>query len=277
MTKTKNSRIGVALSGGGALGIAHIGVLQSLADHDIAIDGIAGTSAGAIVAACHAFGVPMEKVVERIRELRWYAIPKLSFSGLGLFSHAALTSFIEDFLKDARIEDARIPLAIIATDLETGECETFTKGPLMSALTASASIPGIFVPVAIGDRLLVDGSLADNLPFAALKEMGADVRIGVNVNRWVSERRPKNLLDVTMRALEIAATYRGHAGEGEVLIEPHLEAFTPSDFSKADGMIKEGYRAATLSMKHIKALAAPGARPVPAMGWWDRFKAWLRT
>ena len=100
MSKTKKQRVGVALSGGSALGIAHIGVLQSLRDNKIPIDCIAGTSAGAIIAACYAFDMPMEKVIETAHRLSWYNIPKLSFSGLGLFSHAALARFIEKFLKD---------------------------------------------------------------------------------------------------------------------------------------------------------------------------------
>jgi len=273
MPKTKKQRIGVALSGGSALGIAHIGVLQSLTDHKIPIDCIAGTSAGAIIAACYAFDVPMERAIETARKLSWYNIPRISFSGLGLFSHAALTRFIEEFLKDAKIEDATIPLAIIAADLETGERVIFRKGPLFSALTASASIPGFFVPVDVSGRLLVDGGMVDNLPFSALSEMGATMKIGVDVNRLVSHHRPKNFLDVVTRSMEMVTTYRHPLKKDEILIEPHLEEFTPSDFAKADGLVKEGYRAATLNIKEIRVLAG---KRIPRASWWEGIKDWFR-
>jgi NTE family protein len=272
MSKTGKQRVGVALSGGSALGIAHIGVLQSLRDHDIPIDCIAGTSAGAIVAACYAFGVPMEKVTETARKLSWYNIPKLSFSGLGLFSHAALAKFIEEFLKDAKIEDATIPLSIVAADLETGERVIFRKGSLIKALTASASIPGFFIPVEVGGHLLVDGGLVDNLPFFALSEMGATTKVGVNVNRWISRRQPKNLLDVATRSMEIAITYRHPLAKNEILIEPHLEGFTPSDFSKAEGLVRAGYQAASLSIKEIRTMAG---KRIPRVSWWENFRNWF--
>ena len=122
-------------------------------------------------------------------------------------------------------------------------------------LSAAPQIPGFFVPIDLDGRLLVDGGLVDNLPFSALSELGATMKIGVNVNRWISKRRPKNILDVVTRSLEIMTTYRYLPGKNEILIEPHLEAFTPSDFNKADGLMEEGYRAATASIKEIRIMA----------------------
>jgi NTE family protein len=265
-------RVGVALSGGSALGIAHIGVLKSLLDHHIPIDCIAGTSAGAVIAACYAFNVPLDTVVEKARELSWYSLSKFSFSTLGLVSHAALGTLIRKFVGDVNIEDAKIPLAIIATDIEAGERVVFKKGPLIDALMASTSIPGVFIPVEVGGRLLVDGGLVDNLPFSALPELGATVKIGVNVNRWVTKARPKNLLDVVAKSLEIATTYRYPLKKDEMLIEPHLEAFSPSDFRKADGLVGEGYRATTLAMQAIRSLIG---EKIPPAGLWAKVKSWF--
>lgn len=282
MAKTAPSnRIGLALSGGSALGIAHVGVIRALAERGVPIDCIAGTSSGAVVAACHAFGVPMEKLAETARSLNWLSMSRISFSGLGVFSHAALIAFLERFLKDAKIEDAAIPLAIVATDLESGRRTVFTKGPLMEALTASVSIPGLFVPVKIGDRLFVDGALTDNLPLDALKELGATIRIGVDVNRWLSRRHPQHALDVVMRSIEIATTYHRPPAEDELIVEPHLEAFTPSDFSKTEGIIDEGYRAAVVAMDDIRSLLSRHrvARRHAAAGiggWWEGIKSWFR-
>jgi len=265
-------RVGVALSGGSALGIAHIGVLKSLMDHRVPIDCIAGTSAGAIVAACYAFDVPLDKVAEKARGLSWYALSKFSFSTMGLVSHAALGKIIHEFLGNVNIEDSRIPLAIVATDIGTGERVVFRKGPIADALMASTCIPGVFVPVEIGGRMFVDGGLVDNLPLSALTELGATVKIGVDVNRWISKERPKNILDVVVKSFEIATTYRSPSKKDEVLIEPHLEAFSPSDFSRADRLVGDGYRAATLAMKEIKNLAG---EIVPEADFWTKIKSWF--
>ncbi len=266
-------RVGVALSGGSALGIAHIGVLKSLTDHHIPVDCIAGTSAGAIVAACYAFDVSLDAVVQKASELSWYALSKLSFSALGLVSHAALGKLIREFVGDVNIEDAKIPLAIVATDIETGERVVFRKGSLVDALMASTCIPGVFIPVEVGGRLLVDGGVVDNLPLSALAELGATAKIGVNVNRWVSKKRPKNLFEVVAKSLEIATTYRHPLRKDEILIEPHLEAFSLSDFRKADRLVGEGYRAATLAMGEVRNLAE---KRVQGVSLWARVRSWFR-
>ncbi len=272
MEKQNKPRVGVALSGGSALGIAHIGVLKSLNEHHVPIDCIAGTSAGAIVAACYAFDVPLEKITKKAGDLSWYALSKISFSGMGLVSHAALGKLIGEFLRDVNIEESTIPLAIVATDIATGERVIFRKGPLIDALMASTCIPGVFIPVEIGGRMFVDGGLVDNLPMTALEEMKATVKIGVNVNRWSSKRKPKNVLDVVVKSFEIATSYRHPAKKNEIFIEPHLEAFSPSDFSKADKLVAEGYQAAGTAMPDIRRLAG---ETTPDMNLWEQFKAWF--
>src|SRR5258708_5029375 len=274
VTNGKIHHVGVALSGGAAFGIAHIGVLKSLRDHDISINSIAGTSAGAIVAACYAFDVSLDAITEKAKSLNWYSLSKFSFSTLGIVSNAALGKLIHEFMGNVNIEDAKIPLAIVATDIESGERVVFRKGPLKDALMASASIPGIFVPVQVGDRLLVDGGLVDNLPFSVLHELGAEVKIGVNVNRYISKSKPKNLLDVIAKSMEIAIAYRHPVKEDEVLIEPNLEKFSPSDFSRADGLVSAGYQAATAQISAIRGLLE---KRVHDKGLWNRIRLWFET
>jgi NTE family protein len=137
---------------------------------------------------------------------------------------------------------------------------------------ASTCIPGLFIPVEVGGRMFVDGGLVDNLPVSALEEMGATVKIGVNVNRWISKERPKNMLDVVVKSFEIATTYRRPLADDEIFIEPHLEAFSPSDFSKADQLVDEGYRAAMLAMPDIERRAGEKS---PDMNLWETLKSWL--
>lgn len=252
-------KLGIALSGGGALGCVHLGVMQTLHDNNITIDCISGTSAGAAVAACYAFDVPMEKVAELARKLSWYKMSKFAYSTLGLANGQAIGDFIDQLIgKNARIEDAKIPLAIIATNIETGEKVVFRKGSVAKAVMASACIPGLFAPVAHDNALLVDGGLVDNLPVAELASLGADVTIGVNLARWRKFPHPKSVIGVMVNSIDIIMHQQStmHGEKADIAIEPHLEAFTSSDWDKTDALINEGYRVTTKAIPAIRTLTA---------------------
>lgn len=266
----KTIQVGVALSGGGALGSAHVGALQALVDHHIPIHAISGTSAGAIVAACYAFEIPFEKVIEIAKKLSWYKVSRLTIPRRGLVSHRPLRSLFHETFGEVNIEDAHIPLAIVATDLESAERVVFRKGPLAEALLASTSLPGFFTPVEIDEKMLVDGGVADNFPISALDDMGAEIKIGVNVNRWISQKKPRSVFDVISKSLSIMNAYRHPQKENEVFIEPHLEDFSISDFKHADKLAAQGYRAATLKIGDIRALMASRHPSI-----WTRFVRWI--
>ncbi len=266
----KTIQVGVALSGGGALGSAHVGALQALSDHDIPIHCISGTSAGAIIAACYAFEIPFERIIEIAKTLSWYKVSKLIVPRRGLVSHRSLRTLFHETFGEVTIEDAKIPLAIVATDIESGEKVVFTKGPLAEALLASTSLPGIFTPVEVDEKMLVDGGLVDNFPLSALNDMDADIKIGVNVNRWISQKKPRSIFDVISKSLAIMNAYRHPQQENEVFIEPHLEDFSISDFKHADKLAAQGYRAATLKIGEIRALMASRHPSV-----WTRFVRWI--
>ncbi len=239
-------KVGLALSGGGALGMAHIGVLQSLQKHGVKVDCIAGTSAGALVAACFAFDVSLETMMLRSQTLTWAQISKFSFSRMGFASINPIKKLVEELIGDVQIEDAKIPLAIVATDIQCGMPVVFREGSLTHAITASVCIPGIFMPVHEKDgRQLVDGGVSDNLPVGALEDMGAHVKIAVNLFRWHTYKKPKHVLDVLYNAMEIM-THRQtslHARQADVLIEPNLSGYGWEDFKKLDTLVKEGVRA----------------------------------
>lgn len=266
----KTIQVGVALSGGGALGSAHVGALQALVDHHIPIHAISGTSAGAIVAACYAFEIPFEKVIEIAKSLSWYKVSRLTIPRRGLVSHRSLRTLFHETFGEVNIEDAHIPLAIVATDLESAERVVFRKGPLAEALLASTSLPGFFAPVEIDEKMFVDGGVADNFPVSALDDMGAEIKIGVNVNRWISQKKPRSIFDVISKSLSIMNAYRHPQKENEVFIEPHLEDFSISDFKHADKLAAQGYRAATLKIGDIRALMASRHQSI-----WTRFVRWI--
>lgn len=246
-------KIGLALSGGAALGIAHIGALQALADHNIKISCVAGTSAGAVVAACFAFGMTPAQISERAKNLSWYKLSNFSFSRMGLTTTDAIGKMMVEILGDVNIEDAHIPLAIVATNIENGEAIIFKKGSLAQAVMASVCIPGMFVPTEYQDKMLTDGGLVKNLPLSLLSEMGAEFKIGVNLAKWRKYKKPTNLIDVTLSALDILTHKQTNQDAllADAIIEPHLEQFTTSDFKKAAELINEGYRATVFALSKI--------------------------
>ena len=271
---SKQPRIGIALSGGSARGIAHIGVLQALTDHHIPLDCIAGTSSGAIVAAAFAFGYPLKKLQEKAKTLSWYSIANLPTSGLGLISNQSLGKIMEEFIGNADIRDAKIPLAIVSTDIETGEKVVFRSGNATLAVRASACIPGVFIPVEIEGRKLVDGGLSESLPLSSLQALQPDIRIGVNAIHWHSTKPVGNLIDVMSNAVDIAANHQKEnpLQFADIMIEPDLSEFGPSDFKKTDAIIAEGYRAAMAQIPAIKELIRQRS-PEPA---WKRFFSWFK-
>ena len=216
---------GLALGGGGALGFAHVGVLAALDAHGLRPGAYAGTSAGAVVAALAAFGVPPDAIRERLGALRWRAVSDPTRSRLGFLANDELGDLLIDALGPVAIEDARVPLAVVATDVHTGERVVLREGPLALAVRASAAVPGVFVPVQIGDRLLVDGAVVDNVPVGPLREAGLRVVAGVNVIGSPPHQPVRTATQVLTNAAFIALQVgaRQPPPEGaDVLIEPDL-------------------------------------------------------
>lgn len=175
-------RIALALGSGAARGLAHIGVLKVLENEGIPVDLIAGTSIGAAVGALYAAGVSARRLEKTMRELDWRALARLIDPTLptsGLIDGKRVATFVGELLPVATFEELRIPLAITATDVETGEEMIIRKGNLLEGLRASIAFPGIFTPVAFGERFLVDGGLTNPVPVDIAYRMGADKVIGV--------------------------------------------------------------------------------------------------
>ncbi|MEI7621835.1 MAG: patatin-like phospholipase family protein [Candidatus Moraniibacteriota bacterium] len=253
-TKIKKPKIGLALSGGGALGIAHIGAIKALKKNRVHIACISGTSAGAVVAACWAFGVSLEDMTEISEKLNWLKISNFGYSRLGLNSNKPVGKIIKDYIGDKNIEDAKIPLAIVATDIDTGNKVVFREGNLAEAVMASACIPVFFMPVQIGKQKLVDGMLVENLPLSPLKEMGAELEIGIDLGRWMAHNKTEHVLDVVNNAYGIMVRQQGATAKNsaKIIIEPHLEKFTLFDFKNPKKLIEIGFEATSLAIPEIK-------------------------
>ncbi len=180
------TRVGLALSGGGARGLAHIGVLNVLAREGIAVDCLAGTSMGGIVAAAYASGMrPEEIAAETMAITRWRSLASLADPVLpheGLMRGERLLAYFERLFKGRTFAELDLPLAVVAVDLNTGQEVVLREGSVAQAVRATMALPGIFVPVEAEGRRLADGGLLNNLPVGVARQMGAGVAIAVDVS-----------------------------------------------------------------------------------------------
>lgn len=187
-------RIGLALGSGAARGLAHIGVLKVLEEAKTPIYGIAGTSIGAFIGALYAAGVPVQRMEEVACELDWRKLARLLNPTIpisGLVDGSKLVEFMAELLPVHSFEGLRLPFAVTATDIETGEALIIRKGDLLEALRAALAFPGIFPPVCFDDRFLVDGGLCNPVPADVVRQLGADRVIGVCTIPDVDKQTPE--------------------------------------------------------------------------------------
>ncbi|MFT6029512.1 MAG: NTE family protein [Oleiphilaceae bacterium] len=203
-----NRRIGLALGGGAAKGIAHIGVLKAIEESDLKIEYISGTSIGALVASYYAFGKDIETLKSISSEMSFSSLIGFKLQKQGIFSTTSIKEMVERDLGEVYIEQARIPLAICATDISTGEQVTLREGKLAEAICASMAVPGIFIPVEINGKTLVDGGITENVPISALEKMGAGITIAVDLNGCPHYQEPKDIIAIMGNAIDIAIDLR---------------------------------------------------------------------
>ena len=243
-----NTKVGLALGGGGAKGVAHIGVLHALEEARVKPDYIAGTSVGAMVAAMYAFNININTIANIARDLTLAQITTFKLNKTGFFTADPLKEILIEYLGEVNIEDASIPLSIVATDLTSGEEVIFTEGPLADAVCASASIPGVYIPMRLNDRILVDGGIVQNVPIRPLKSMGAGVIIASQLGGVRAYEEPKNVLDVMRNAFDIVLSQRTkqEVKQADLLIAMDLRDFSIADNTQRyDELFAIGYDTAT--------------------------------
>ncbi len=246
-SNTETKKLGLALGGGATLGAAHIGVLKAIEEMSIDVHCISGTSIGAYIAALYAFEISISDIEDEISGLDWLDISSFSLVKLkfGLLTNDKLGDSIEKLLGDVRIEDARIPLAIVATDIANCKKIVLTEGSLSQAVMASTSVPGIFSPVEIGDQMLVDGGLVENVPVSPLRELGAGIIVGVDLNADRSYRKPDDLVDVLINSIDLAIdnATQLQTSKADLVISPKLRAYSRTDSAQVGELVDEGYKA----------------------------------
>lgn len=251
--------IGLALGGGFARGFAHLGVLQVLEQNRIPISHIAGTSVGSILGAAYASGAPLARIIATCRTLRFRDIARWRVSRLGLASNHRLADLIEHVFDARTFESLRIPLAVVATDLTTGEPVVFTHGNLVEAIRASCAFPGIFEPVEVGTRCLADGGLVAPVPTEALKHLGADHVMGVSVGLHDGHRgAPTNIFQVVSRAVSASQKNQLEIWErhADLVLRPDVQHLAWDDFDRAEESIEAGALATQRALPRIQKLLA---------------------
>ena len=249
-------KIGLVLSGGASRGFAHIGVIKVLEANRVPIDIIVGTSAGSLTGAMYAYYADAAKLEKAAWGLTEDTVFDFSLPNVlvGVVKGESIVTFINSRIPTKNIEDLKIPFAAVATDLVTGEKIVFKTGPVSTAVRASISIPGIFKPLIIGKKILVDGGVVDNVPVDVARSLGADIVIAVDVSSPSRNDNIKNVIDVMMQTFNIMGNEisKYQIKDADVIIRPNVSSVGMIDFSKKSYLIAEGEKAARAALPKIR-------------------------
>lgn len=261
-------RIGLALGGGFARGIAHVGILKVLEEYRIPIHCVAGVSAGAIVAAAFASGASAAEIGRIGSAMRFNDVAGWTLSRMGFKSSHPMRAFLKKLLKRFHFEDMRIPLGVVATDLETGEPAVFReRGEVTLPVQASCAYPGLFVPVRDGSRLLVDGAMSMEVPAEVCRSMGATRVISVMLPAPDWKPGSSNVFGVVNRCFQIM---QAHAEQrwrsaSDLIVSPGVRGIQWDGFASAEQLIRAGEQAARHALASVSSwfalepARAPGA------------------
>jgi NTE family protein len=257
----KVPRLGLALGGGAARGFAHVGVLQVLEEAGIKADLVVGTSAGSLVAAFYAggkTGAQLQKVAETMEEatITDWTVPLL---GRGMMRGDALSRYVSQQTAGRRIEELKMPLGIVATDLRTGEGVLFQRGDLGTAVRASSSVPSVFEPVRIGNREFVDGGLVSPVPVRYARQMGADYVLAVDISSAPEAAKTDDMFQILMQTFTIMGKSINtfELKEADLVVRPALNQVGSADFGARRRSIEAGRVAMLQALPKLKAALVP--------------------
>ena len=258
-------RVGLALGGGGARGFAEVGVIRALEREKVPIDVVAGTSVGSLIGALYADSgrsLDLEFTALTVTNEDLFDYKALAILSGGFVKGERLEEFLEQRLKNKQIEQLAVPFAAVASDLRSGETVVFDRGPVARAVHASAAIPGVFVPVTVDGRVLVDGGVTNPVPADVARRLGADVVIAVAIPAAAPAKPPATPIEVAYHAVTIMAAEIGRlrAREADVLITPDVGDVAYDDFTRKKQLIEAGEAAATAALPAIKAAIAARVR-----------------
>jgi NTE family protein len=245
-------KTGLVLGGGVVLGAAHIGVLQAVDELDIHVDCVTGASIGAFIAALYAYGKLWDQIEDISMQLEWVDTASLTLSQYGLLSNQKLGEIVRNIIGDVEFSEAGIPLAVVASDVVTGERVPLSSGNVAQAVMASSCIPGVFTPIEIGGRMLIDGGLLENVPVTLARELGAGRIIAVDLfTASHSHRKPDNLVDLLLNTYYSAMrnVVRPDLATADIVIAPDLSRFNLIETDQIPAIIATGYETAMSALK----------------------------
>jgi NTE family protein len=257
---SRRPRVGLALAGGFARGIAHIGVLRVLREAGIPIHCVAGTSVGALIGAGFCAGASLD-LMENIGALTSFAdFGRWTPSWLGLATNQRMEKYLARFARVKTFEELKIPFSVATTDINAGVSVYYSHGPLAPVIRASCAYPGLFVPIQYDGRTLVDGFLTAPVPIEGTLLLGADLVIAVYLEAGNVEQ-PRTFTDVLSRAFNILQRHSDLAWrtQADIIIEPDVKSFVWDDFTRTREMVAAGEVAALAALPQIRA-ALSGAK-----------------
>lgn len=253
-SRSPRPKVGLALAGGFARGIAHIGVLRAFRDAGVPIDCVAGTSVGALIGAGFCAGVPLEKMEEIGAATNFADFGRWTPSWLGLATNQRMEKYLARMTDVTTFEELQIPLTISATDINAGVTVYYSSGKIAPPLRASCAYPGLFVPIQYEGRTLVDGFLTSPVPVEGALLLGADIVIAVYLEAGGIEN-PRTAVDIISRSFNIIQKHTDLSWrqQADVIIEPDVKSFAWDDFTKTPHLIAEGEAAAMKVLPEILA------------------------
>ena len=253
--KRERPRVGLALGGGFARGIAHIGLLRVFQEAKIPIDCVAGTSVGALIGAGYCAGASLSTMQEVGATTSFTDFGRWTPSWLGLATNQRMEKYLTRLTPLKTFEELKTPLAIATTDINAGVTVYYSSGPIATPLRASCAYPGLFVPIQYDGRTLVDGFLTSPVPVEGAAMLGADIVIAVYLEAGNIEN-PRTVADVIGRAFNIIQRYADVTWrqQADLIIEPDVEGMAWDDFSRTPELVRAGEAAAMKALPQIRAL-----------------------
>ena len=247
-------KIGLALGGGAARGFAHIGVIKALEAQGIVPDIVVGTSAGAVVGSLYASGLSGFEMQKMALEIDEGQLGDWSLPDRGVFKGEALQNFVNRAVANRPLEKLPRSFAVVATDLKSGESVLFRTGNTGMAVRASSAVPGVFQPVAINGHEYVDGGLVSPIPVRAVRSLGANFVIAVDISANPRDARTSSTLDVLLQTFAIMgrSISRYEMAEADIVIRPITTELPATDFAGRHRAVLEGEKAAAAAMADIK-------------------------
>lgn len=252
----ESNEIGLCLGGGGARGIAHLGVLKALEELEIPISHISGTSAGALAGCLFASGLNSEEIFKGIEKSSWWKIMSPSKITLGLTSHKYILKLLETLVKENDFEALKLKFFVCVTNFTDGEEWIINKGDLFKSVAASCAIPVLFEPIKMEEKICVDGGLLNNMPIEPLKKLNLPI-IGVNINEHGKSDDLSSIPQIVKRSFNLAVWKATQANWEQCDVKIDITAasnFGLLDFHKGDQLFELGYEAAMKCEKELKTL-----------------------